>query len=133
MGGVNAAKWRHDLLQFDDLFERRERARDVKQPSAQAECAIAHALPDKLAHAFKLGRAWSAIGQSTDRFPHCILTDESRDSNGAGRCFQSIQERSDRCRQTAYNGARAISTLKNGCDTLADIVVCGWYRKDVAR
>src|SRR5215470_994157 len=133
MGGVNAAEWRHDLLQFDDLFKRRERAWDVKQPSAQAECAIAHPLSDNLAHAFKFSRARSAIGQSNHGFTHCILADESRDINGAGRCFQSIQKRSDRCWQTAHNGARAIRTFKNGCDTLADIVVGGWYRKDVAR
>src|SRR5882672_5081409 len=125
MGRVNSAEWRYDLLQFDDLFKGRERARNVKQSCTQAECSIAHA--------FKLCRAWGAIGQSDHSFTHRVLADESRDIDGAGGCLQSIQKRFDRCRQAAHNGAGTIRTFKHGRHALADVIVGGWDGEDVAR
>ena len=67
-----------DLRELDDLGGRRERARHVEQPGAQAERAVLHPLAHEPAHLLDLGGGRLAVDRADHLVAHRLraLADE---------------------------------------------------------
>ena len=88
--GVDPAHLPRHARQLDDLLGRREVARNVKQPGAESERAVAHGFAHQRFHFLDfLGRRF-AIDISDDNLAHASLADERREIRRCLQLFDTI-------------------------------------------
>src|SRR6266404_5493501 len=89
---VDSSETAGDSRQLDDLVCWGERTGHVKQPGAEPERAVLHALLDQRTHLLQLFGVRPAIGVADHRRAHRALADETADVDGLCQSFEPVEK-----------------------------------------
>ena len=123
---VDAAHAAGDLRELDDFCGRRERARHVEQPGAQAERAVFHPLPHEAAHLVDLGGRRLAVHRTDHLRRAPSPADERAEVRRHTSGRDALEKRLDRQRR------RSVGPFHQRGDALPHVVVGGRHLEDAA-